>query len=79
MFELFTSREYYEFPSFQTAVFSILLSFVLSTVVAFTYQFTDRGQGFSRNFFQAIVLGSMVTSMVLMAIGDSIARGLGIL
>jgi uncharacterized membrane protein YhiD involved in acid resistance len=79
MLELFTSREYYEFPSFETAIFSLLLSFVLSTILALTYQITDRGQGYSRNFFQAIVLGSMVTSMVLMAIGDSIARGLGII
>jgi uncharacterized membrane protein YhiD involved in acid resistance len=79
MFELFTSREYYEFPSFETAIFSLLLSFTLSTVLAVTYQLTNRGQGYSRNFFQAIILGSMVTSMVLMAIGESIARGLGII
>jgi uncharacterized membrane protein YhiD involved in acid resistance len=79
MFELFTSREYYEFPSFQTAIFSFLLSFVLSMLVALTYQVTERGQGYSKNFFQALVLGSIVTAMVLMAIGDSIARGLGIL
>ncbi len=79
MFDLFSSREYYELPSFQTAVYSLLLSFVLSILLAVTYQVTERGQGYSRNLFQAIVLGSMVTSMVLMAIGDSIARGLGIL
>ncbi|HLF34908.1 MAG TPA: DUF4956 domain-containing protein [Cyclobacteriaceae bacterium] len=79
MFDLFSSREYYELPSFETAVYSLLLSFVLSTLLALTYQITERGQGYSRNLFQAIVLGSMVTSMVLMAIGDSIARGLGIL
>jgi uncharacterized membrane protein YhiD involved in acid resistance len=79
MFELFTSREYYEFPSFETAIFSFLLSFVLSLVVAFTYQITERGEGFSRNFFQALILSSIVTAMILMAIGDSIARGLGII
>ncbi len=79
MFELFTSREYYEFPSFETAIFSFLLSFVLGTVIAFTYQATNRGQGYSRNFFQALILSSMVTAIILMAIGDSIARGLGII
>ena len=79
MFELFTSREYYEFPSFETAIYSFLLSFVLSTIIAFTYQVTERSEGYSRNFFQALILSSMVTAMILMAIGDSIARGLGIL
>ena len=79
MFELFTSREYYEFPSFETAIFSFLLSFVLSAIIAFTYQITERSEGYSRNFFQALILSSMVTAMILMAIGDSIARGLGII
>lgn len=79
MFELFTQREYYEFPSFETALFSFLLSFVLSMAIAVTYQVTERGQGYSRNFFQALILSSMVTAMILMAIGDSIARGLGII
>jgi uncharacterized membrane protein YhiD involved in acid resistance len=79
MLELFSSNEYYQLPSFEVAIFSLLLSFVLSTLIAFTYQLTRREQGYSKNFFQAIVLSSVITSTVMMAIGDSIARGLGIL
>jgi hypothetical protein len=73
------NRTFYEFPSFEVALFSLLLSFVLSTVIAFTYQKTYRGVAFSRNLFQTIVLSSMAASMVIMAVGDSLAVGFGII
>ena len=76
--ELF-NRTFYEFPSFEVALFSLLLSFVLSTVIAVTYQKTYRGVAFSRNLFQTIVLSSTASSMVIMAVGDSLAVGFGII
>ena len=79
MQELFSDPSYYNFPKLTTALYSLLLAFSLSTLIAFTYQFTFRGMKYSRNFFQAIVLSSMVAAIVMMAIGDSLARGLGIL
>ena len=79
MQELFSDPSYYDFPKLTHALFSLLLSFSLSTLIAFTYQYTFRGMKYSRNFFQAIVLSSMVAAIVMMAIGDSLARGLGIL
>jgi len=79
MQELFSDPSYYNFPKLTTALYSLLLSFSLSTLIAFTYQYTFRGMKYSRNFFQAIVLSSMVAAIVMMAIGDSLARGLGIL
>lgn len=79
MFESVTGEAFYEFPSFEVALFSIILSFVLSSVIAFTYHFTNKGSAFSRNFFQAMVLSSIVTCMVIMAVGDNIAAGFGII
>jgi uncharacterized membrane protein YhiD involved in acid resistance len=79
MQELFSDPSYYNFPKLTTALYSLLLSFSLSALIAFTYQYTFRGMKYSRNFFQAIVLSSMVAAIVMMAIGDSLARGLGIL
>lgn len=79
MFDALSEETFYEFPSFKVALFSILLSFVLSSVVAVTYQLTSRGSAFSRNFFQAMVLSSIVTCMVIMAVGNNLAAGFGII
>lgn len=79
MFENLLNESFYEFPSFEVAVFSLLLAFVLSTVIAFTYKFTYRGISYSGNFFQAMVLSSSATSMVIMAVGNNIAVGFGII
>lgn len=79
MFESLTKETLYEYPSFKVALFSILLAFVLSTVMAVTYHLTNRGMAFSRNFFQAMVLSSIVSCMVIMAVGNNIAAGFGII
>lgn len=79
MFESLTKETLYEYPSFKVALFSILLAFVLSSVIAFTYYFTNRGLAFSRNFFQAMVLSSVVSCMVIMAVGNNLAAGFGII
>lgn len=80
MFEnLFGQGEYYDFPSFEIALYSLLLSFVLSTLIALTYRYTYEGDVFPRHFFQAMVLSSMVTCMVIMAVGNNVAAGFGII
>jgi len=70
---------YYEYPSFELAVFSLLLAFVLSTIIALTYKFTYKGKILPNHFFQAIILSSIVTSMIMMAIGNNLAVGFGII
>jgi len=59
--------------------FAMLLTFVLSFVIATIYRWTFAGFSYSRAFVHTMVLGSMVVCMVLMAIGNNLARGLGIL
>lgn len=58
---------------------SMGLTLLLSLLVAITYQYTFRGFTYSRSFIQSLVLGSVVTCMLVMAIGSNVARGLGIL
>jgi len=70
---------YYEYPSFEIAIFSLLLAFVLSTVIALTYRFTYKGKILPNHFFQAIILSSIVTSMIMMAVGNNFAVGFGII
>ena len=80
MFDFFTEgNNYYEYPSFEVAIYSLLLALVLSIGMAFTYKLTYLGRHFSNNLFQAMVLSSLVTSMIMMAVGNNIAVGFGII
>ena len=58
---------------------SLMLSFLLATVFAAVYQATFRGFTYSRSYVHTMVLGSMVTCMLIMAVGSNLARGMGIL
>ncbi len=60
------------------AVFDLLLSFVLGTFVAWLYGMTHRGLSYSRNMVHSIVLLSMIITMVMLVVGDSIARAFGL-
>lgn len=77
MFELFPDQPVFEYPTFINVFYSIIWAFILSSIIAITHKLTYVGPHYPRNFFQAIALGSIVTAMVMMAIGDSLARGLG--
>lgn len=58
---------------------SLLLSFVLCVVFATVYRWTFQGFSYSRSFMHTLVLGGMIVAMLIMAIGNNLARGLGIL
>jgi len=60
------------------AILSTVLAFVLAQIVAGVYIWTFRGLSYSRSLVQGIVMGSIVTCMLMMAIGNSIAAGIGI-
>ncbi len=77
MFELFPDQPVYEYPTLVNVLYSLIWAFVLSSIIAITHKITYTGGQYPRNFFQAIALGSIVAAMVMMAIGDSLARGLG--
>ena len=79
MEEFFSEQTYYEFPSIEAAGFALLLSFVLSSIIALTYRYTFRGVDYSKDLFQAVVLIAILAATIMMSIGDSLSRGLGIL
>ena len=58
---------------------SLLASFCLSFLLVLTYRFTSREVVERREFTQGLALISLVATMIVQAIGDSIARGLGLL
>ena len=78
MFDVLTEGDFYEVPSFEVALFSIFLSFALSSVLSFVYHYTSKSS-LSRNFVQAMILSSIVTCMVIMAVGNNVAAGFGIM
>ena len=78
MFELFPDQPVYEYPQFINIMYSFLWAFLLSSIIAITHRVTFTGDYYPRNFFQSLILGAVVTTLVMMAIGDSLARGLGV-
>lgn len=78
MFELFPDGPVYEYPQLINITYSFVWAFLLASVIAITHKLTFTGDYYPRNFFQSLILGAVVTTMVMMAIGDSLARGLGV-
>ena len=58
---------------------NLVLSALLSLVFALVYQHTFCGFTYSRSYIHTMVLGSMVTCMLIMAVGNNLARGMGIM
>lgn len=78
MFELFPDQPVYEYPQLINITYSFVWAFLLSSIIAITHKLTFTGDYYPKNFFQSLVLGAVVTTLVMMAIGDSLARGLGV-
>lgn len=78
MLELFPDQPVYEYPQLVNVLYCFVWAFVLSAIIAITHRLTFTGEHYPKNFFQSLILGSIVTAMVMMAIGDSLARGLGV-
>lgn len=57
---------------------SLLLAAVLTQTIAWVYVKTFRGLSYSRSFVQALVVAGPVSAMLMLAIGNSLARGIGI-
>lgn len=68
-----------ETPSFYVVLLSTLFAFFLSSVIAMTYEYTTQSIYRRAHYLQAIILIGVVAAMVMQAIGDSLARGLGII
>ena len=79
MFDFSSLTNNLEGYSLTNIIIIALVSFVLSSVIALTYQKTSREIESPRYFIQALILISIPVASVMQAIGDSLARGLGML
>ncbi|MFZ4543144.1 MAG: DUF4956 domain-containing protein [Saprospiraceae bacterium] len=66
-------------PTVEMVIFTFVLAFLLSGMIAITYDKTTLTTFRKTNFTQALILSAIIATMVLQAIGDNVASGLGML
>ena len=66
-------------PSFYATLITVLFAFFLSSLITITYEYTTKSIYRKAHFLQAMALIAVVAATVMQAIGDSLARGLGML
>ncbi len=62
----------------QSALVAILVSYLLSQAVALIYMWTHQGVSYSRSFVVSLVAAGLVSTVLMLAIGNNLARGIGI-
>ena len=65
--------------SWQMVLLTMLVSFVLCQLIAAVYSWTFRGLSYSRGFVISLALTGVVATLLMLAIGNNVARGLGLL
>src|SRR5436189_1815645 len=65
--------------SWQMILLTSLVSFILCQLLAAVYSWTFRGLSYSRGFVISLALTGVVATLLMLAIGNNVARGLGLL
>ena len=63
---------------FIDVVINVFMAFVFGFVVSILYRFTYKGYSYSSDFVNTLVIITMVTSIVIMVIGNNLARAFGL-
>ncbi len=79
MFDFLLTQSNTGNPTEITILITVLSSFFLSSLIVLTYELTTKGIERPVHFLQSMALVSIVSATVMQAIGDSLARGLGML
>lgn len=61
-----------------TVIENLLVALTCSIIIAVFYRITYRGPGFSVSFIHSLVILSLITSIVIMVIGNNLARAFGL-
>lgn len=65
-------------PSVSEIVVNVLVSLTCSFIISLIYRFTYRGPGYSESFVNSIIFLSIITTLVIMVIGNNLARAFGL-
>ena len=79
MFDYFSIQSSTENPTLVLILFTVLLTLLLASILAFVYEKTSKDISRPDFYIQSLVLVAIVAATVMQAIGDSLARGLGML
>ncbi len=79
MFDISSIQYNSENPTLIAITFTVLCALLLGVLISFTYEKTSRTVTRPDHFLQAMVLITVVAATIIQAIGDSVARGLGML
>ncbi len=79
IFEFLTEQSNSADAGYNLVLLAFALSFILACLIVFTYQITTPPARQSMHFMQSLLLLALIATTIMQAIGDSIARGLGIL
>ncbi len=60
-------------------LFSLLLAFILGQTIAWVYYITHQSLSYSRSFVQSLVLMTVIVSLVMVAIGQSLITAFGLM
>lgn len=79
MQELLSLYANIENPTLEMVLFTFILAFLLSVIIAVTYTKTTPNTLKSTNFIQAMVLSSLIAATVVQSTNNSLAAGVGLL
>lgn len=79
MQEFFSQYAKMQNPTFEMVLFTFLMAFLCSSLIAFVYWLTSPATLRTGNYIQSLILSSLIATMILQSIGDNVASGLGIL
>lgn len=65
-------------PTLSQIIISFSISLLCSMIISMVYRMTYRGPGYSSSFVVSIIALSIITSLVLMVIGNNLARAFGL-
>jgi uncharacterized membrane protein YhiD involved in acid resistance len=77
MFEDFQNFELFPVTVY-TVIGNLLVSFLCGMVISLVYRFVYKGPSYSVTFVNSLVILSMITSVVILVIGNNLARAFGL-
>jgi uncharacterized membrane protein YhiD involved in acid resistance len=79
MFDIESLQSNSETPTLIAILLAVSLCVVLSALITLTYDLTTKVSKKDHNYMQSLAMISILATMVMQAVGDSLARGLGML
>lgn len=77
MFEQFQQIDLFPIST-ENILLSLIVSFVCGVIISIVYRITYNGPNYSRTFVNSLIVLTIITSLVLLVIGNNLARAFGL-